>query len=105
MLLEAVVLFLDIWLSPFGDPMELQNLNNLNQAQLVDLIATEISNANNIDKTTLILAIDDLSGKTKAKGGNVIDSLKNIAGFVMNDPSGNVAKNIIKTANNVGLNQ
>jgi hypothetical protein len=47
-----------------------QNLNNLNQAQLIDLIATEISNANNIDKTTLILGINDLSEKTKAKGGN-----------------------------------
>ena len=42
----------------------------------MDQIATEISNANNIDKTTLMLGIDDLSGKTKAKGGNVIDSLK-----------------------------
>ena len=82
-----------------------QNLNNLNQAQLVDLIATEISNANNIDKTTLILAIDDLSGKTKAKGGNVIDSLKKMAGIILKDPSGNVAKNIINAVNNVGLNQ
>jgi hypothetical protein len=76
-----------------------QNLNNLDHVQLVDLIASEISTANNIDKTKLIQVINDLSEKTKAKGANVIDSLKRMAGVVLNDPTGKVAKSLINTAN------
>jgi hypothetical protein len=76
-----------------------QNFNNLNKAQLVDLIATEISNANNVDKNKLIQAVNDLSESTKAKGGNDIESLKNIAELVLNDPSGKAANMIINVAN------
>ena len=76
-----------------------QSLNNLNQVQLVDLIASEISNANNIDNNKVIQAVNDLSESTKANGGNVIESLKKIAGTVLNDPTGNVANIIIKIAN------
>jgi hypothetical protein len=76
-----------------------QNLNNLNEQQLVELIASTVSIANNIDKNKVLQVVNDLSASKKATGsGNVIDSLKNIAGFVLNDPSGNVAKNIIKVA-------
>ena len=75
-----------------------QNFNNLNQQQLVDLIASTISIVNNIDKNKVIQTINDIIESTKAKGGNVIDSLKNIAKFVLNDPSGKVAKNIINAA-------
>ena len=75
-----------------------QNFNNLNQQQLVDLIASTISIVNNIDKNKVIQTINDMIEPTKAKGGNVIDSLKNIAKFVLNDPSGKVAKNIINAA-------
>ncbi len=77
----------------------IQKLNNLNQVQLVDLIATEISNANNVDKNLVIQTVNDLSEKTKAKGGNVIESLKKIAENILNEPSRNVAKFIINTAN------
>ena len=77
-----------------------QNLNNLNQDQLVDLIATAISNANNnIDKNKVIQVINELSQKEKAKGGNVIESLQRIANVVSKDPSGVAAKNIINAAN------
>ena len=76
----------------------IQNLNNLNQAQLVDLIATEISNANNVDKNKLIQAVNGSTEKTKAKGGNVIESLKKIAGNILNDPSGKVANIFINAA-------
>jgi hypothetical protein len=82
--------------TPSTAPTNTQNLNNLNQAQLVDLIATEISNANNIDKNKLTQAINDLSASTK--GGNVIESLKKIAGIVLSDPTGNAAKVIINAA-------
>jgi hypothetical protein len=77
----------------------IQNLNNLNQDQLVDLIATEISTANNIDKNKLIQVINDLSESTKAKGANVIDSLKRLAGVVLNDPTGKTAKSLISVVN------
>ena len=76
-----------------------QNLNNLDQQQLVDLIATEISTANNIDKNKVMQAVNDLSESTKAKGGNVIESLQKIAGLVLNDPTGNAANVIINAAN------
>ena len=35
----------------------------------------------------------------KAKGGNVIESLKRIAGVISKDPSGVAANNIINAAN------
>ena len=75
-----------------------QNLSNLNQQQLVDLIATTISNANNIDKNKVIQAVNDMIEPIKVKGGNVIESLKRIAGVIIKDPSGFAAKNIINVA-------
>jgi hypothetical protein len=72
-----------------------QNLNNLNQLQLVDLIASTISNANNIDKNKVTQLLNDFIEPTKANGGNVIESLKKIVGIILNDPSGIVANNII----------
>ena len=76
----------------------IQNLNNLNQLQLVDLIASTISNANNIDKNKVTQSLSDFIEPTKANGGNVIESLKKIAGIILNDPSGIVANNIINIA-------
>ena len=77
-----------------------QNLNNLNQQQqLVDLIASTISIANNIDKNKVILAVNDMIEPTKAKGGNVIELLKKIADIISNDPSGVTAIKIINKAN------
>ena len=72
-----------------------QNLNNLNQFQLVDLIASTISNANNIDNNKVIQSINDLIGQTKANGGNVIDLLKKIADGILKDPSGSIANKLI----------
>ena len=72
-----------------------QNLNNLNQQQLIDLIATTISNANNIDKNKVTQAINDMIEPIKAKGGNVIESLQRIAGVISKDPTGFAAKNIM----------
>ena len=72
-----------------------QNLNNLNQQQLIDLIATTISNANNIEKNKVILALNDMIEPIKAKGGNVIESLKRIENVISKDPSGIAANNII----------
>jgi hypothetical protein len=75
-----------------------QNLNNLDQAQLVDLIASTISDANNVDKLKIVQVINESAEKTKAKGANVIDSLKRMAGVVLNDPTGKVAKSFIQAA-------
>ena len=62
---------------------------NLKQSQLIDLIASTISNANNIDKNKVIQSINDLIEPLKARGGfNVIDSLKNLARIILKDPSG-----------------
>jgi hypothetical protein len=77
-----------------------QNLNNLNQQQLVDQIATTISNANNnIDKNKIVQTINDMIEPINAKGGNVIESLQRIANAVSKDPSGVAANNIINAAN------
>ena len=78
---------------------EPQNINNLNQQQLVDLIATTISNANNIDKNKIVQTVNDMIEPIKSKGGNVIESLKRIANVVSKDPSGVAANNIINAAN------
>lgn len=72
-----------------------QTLDNLNQFQLVDLISSTISNANNIDKNKIIQSINDFIEPTKAKGGNVIDSLKKVADVILKDPSGSTANKII----------
>ena len=72
-----------------------QNLNNLNQLQLVDLISSTISNTNNIDKNKVTQSINDFIQTTKTKGGNIIDSLKKIAGVIVKDPSGSTANKII----------
>jgi hypothetical protein len=71
------------------------NINNLNQTQLVDLIASTISNTNNIDKNKIIQSINDLIEPTKAKGGNVIDLLKTIADNIIKEPAGNIANKIL----------
>lgn len=75
-----------------------QNLNNLNQFQLVDLIASTISNSNNIDKNKVIQSLNDLIAPTKAKGGNVNESLRKISDIVTNDPSGNLANKLVNIA-------
>ncbi len=75
-----------------------QNLNNLNQIQLVDLIASTISNANNIDKNRITQSLNDFIESTKSTGNNIMELLKKIAGIILNDPSGNVANAIIKNA-------
>jgi hypothetical protein len=76
----------------------IQNLNNLNQLQLVDLIASTISNANNIDKNKVTQSLNDFIEPTQANGGNVIESLKKIADIILKDPSGNVANKVISVA-------
>jgi hypothetical protein len=84
--------------SPDVSSTNTQNLNNLNQLQLVDLIASTISNANNIDKNKVTQSLNDLIEPTKAKGINFIDSLKKIAEVILKDPSGNTANKIINIA-------
>ena len=83
--------------SSIKNPLILQNsnINNLNQVQLVDLIASTISNTNNIDKNKIIKSINDLIEPTKAKGGNVIDLLKKIADNIVKEPSGSIANKIL----------
>ena len=83
--------------SSIKNPPILQNsnINNLNQTQLVDLIASTISNTNNIDKNKIVKSINDLIEPTKAKGGNVIDLLKKIADNIIKEPSGSIANKIL----------
>jgi hypothetical protein len=75
-----------------------QSLDTLNQFQLIDLIASTISTANDIDKNRIILSLNDLIEPTKSKGGNVIYLLKKIADGVVKDPFGNTANKIINIA-------
>ena len=75
-----------------------QNLDNFTQVQLVDLISTEISNADHINKDKVTISINDFIGATEAEGGNVLEYLKQIANIVLKDPSGNIANKIIKLA-------
>jgi Bacterial Ig domain len=76
-----------------------QNLNDMNQQQqLIDLIASTISTANNIDKNKVILVMNDTIEQTKAKGDNVIDLLRKIADNVVKDPFGTTANKIMNIA-------
>ena len=76
-----------------------QNLDNLNQFQLVEGIASTICNANgNTEKNKIIQALYELIEPTKAKGGNVINLLKKIAEVIVKDPSGSTANKIINIA-------
>jgi hypothetical protein len=75
-----------------------QNLDNFTQVQLVDLISAEISNAGHINKNKVTMSINDFIGPTEAKGGNVLEYLKQIAEIVLKDPSGNIANKIINLA-------
>ena len=75
-----------------------QNLNNLNQFQLVDLIASTISNANIIDKNKVTQSLNDFIEPTKANGGNVIEYLKQLYAIIVKDPSGSSANKIINLA-------
>ena len=54
-----------------------------------------ISNAGDIDKNNVTMAINDFIGPTEAEGGNVLEYLKQIAKFVLRDPSTNKANKII----------
>lgn len=77
----------------------IKNLENLNQFQLVDIISTSISNANNIDKTKVTQALsDDFIEPTKARGENILEPLKTIAQIILEDPTGNTAEKIINKA-------
>lgn len=78
-----------------------QNLNNLNQMQLVDLIASMISNSNNIDKNRITQSLNDFIESTKSNGDNIMELLKKIAGIILKDPSGKVANAIIKNADSI----
>ena len=64
----------------------------------MDLISTEISNADHINKDKVTISINDFIGATEAEGGNVLEYLKQIAKIVLKDPSGNIANKIIKLA-------
>ena len=75
-----------------------KNLDNLNQFQLVDLIASTISDVNNIDKNKVTQSLNDLIEPTKSKGGNVIDVLKKIANVILKEPSGSTAIKIVNIA-------
>lgn len=55
-----------------------QNLDNFTQVQLVDLISTEISNADHINKNKVTMSINDFIEATEAEGGNVLEYLKQI---------------------------
>jgi len=98
-IIDSIKIGNDAATSPSSSQQQQQNIKNLNQHQLVDLIATTISNANNIDKNKVIQAVNDKIEPIKSKGGNVIESLQRIANAVSKDPSGVAAKNIINAAN------
>ena len=68
------------------------------QDQLVYLISSTISNANNIDKNKVIQSLTDFIEPTKAKGGNVIEFLKQLSEIIVKEPSGSIANKIINTA-------
>ena len=76
----------------------IKNLENLDQFQLVDIISTSISNANNIDKSKVTQALNDFIEPTKASGASILEPLKNIAEVILEDPTGNTAEKIINVA-------
>ena len=88
--------------APFVPPTTSSNsavdLNTLDENQLIDTISLTISQANNFDKNKITQALFDLTASTKAKGGDILKSLRQIGTIILENPSGPLGNKILQIA-------
>jgi hypothetical protein len=78
--------------------LSLLNLNTLDQNQLIDAISSKISQLRNFDKNKISQALFDLTKSTAAKGGDVMNSLRQIGTKILQNPSDPLIGKIIGLA-------
>jgi hypothetical protein len=78
--------------------LSLLNLNTLDQNQLIDGISSKISQLRNFDKNKISQALFDLTKSTEAKGGDVMNSLRQIGTKILQNSSDPLIGKIIGLA-------
>ncbi|MGH9981407.1 MAG: hypothetical protein ACRD6U_07630, partial [Nitrososphaeraceae archaeon] len=78
--------------------LSLANLNTLDQNQLVDAISSKLSQLRNFEKNKVTQVLIDLTQSTAAKGGDVMNSLRQIGTKILQNPSDPLVDKIIGLA-------
>jgi hypothetical protein len=78
--------------------LSLLNLNTLDQNQLIDALSSKISQIRNFDKNKISQALFDLTKSTAAKGGDVMNSLRQIGTKILQNSSDPLIGKIIGLA-------
>ena len=78
--------------------LSLENLNTLDQNQLIDAISSKISQLRTFEKNKITQALFDLTQGTAAKGGDVMNSLRQIGTKILQNPSDPLIDKIIGLA-------
>ena len=81
-----------------GISLSLANLNTLDQNQLIDAISSKISQLRTFEKNKISQALFDLTQSTAAKGGDVMNSLRQIGTKILQNPSDPLVDRIIGLA-------
>ena len=81
-----------------GISLSLLNLNTLDQNQLIDAISSKISQLRTFEKNKISQALLDLTQSTAAKGGDVMNSLRQIGTKILQNPSDPLVGKIIGLA-------
>ena len=78
--------------------LSLANLNTLDQNQLIDAISAKLSQLRNFEKNKISQSLIDLTQGTAAKGGDVMNSLRQIGTKILQNPSDPLINKIIGLA-------
>ena len=74
------------------------DLNTLDENELINAISFTISQVHNFDKNKITQALFELTASTKAKGGDVLKSLRQIGTIILENPSGPLGNKILEIA-------
>jgi hypothetical protein len=78
--------------------LSLENLNTLDQNQLIDAISSKISQLRSFEKNKISQSLFDLTQSTAAKGGDVMNSLRQIGTKILQNSSDPLVDKIIGLA-------
>jgi hypothetical protein len=78
--------------------LSLANLNTLDQNQLIDAISAKLSQLRNFEKNKISQVLIDLTQSTAAKGGDVMNSLRQIGTKILQNPSDPLVDKIVALA-------
>src|SRR5215204_6452810 len=81
-----------------SNSLSLANLNTLDQNQLIDAISAKLSQLRNFEKNKISQVLIDLTQSTAAKGGDVMNSLRQIGTKILQNPSDPLIDKIIGIA-------